>query len=295
MTRMENGVRIYTSLPITLDDKVDKLQINFDYQQHMEEHQLSFDDCMERSNLNRLIHMGDEPYEIDDPWILKTLTEIEHQDFFVANWMMDHMSTRLNFDMWYNFIGKDLKIPKDLKTQLEEDREEERKWKWDIDHKWKVGGAPELVDRFQIKRESKQTQTEDHKLTVCSLQAGTLPMKTIKPLMDQSHFANEPLFIALSGEALNKQQGRTLYTVLGIEIKLCICKETFGQFYQPYGAKHKCTCYHSLTPFSFNNKIMFIFLVNTTSKYGRLLCCKLCAVHQLDSNEPRVIKLLVEY
>jgi hypothetical protein len=27
-----------------------------------------------------------------------------------------------------------------------------------------------------------------------------------KPLMDQSHFTNEPLFIALSGEALNKQQ-----------------------------------------------------------------------------------------
>jgi hypothetical protein len=71
---IDNGVVIYTELPITLDDKVDKLQINYDYQQHMEEHQLSFEDWMERSNLNRLIHMGDEPYEIDDPWILKTLT-----------------------------------------------------------------------------------------------------------------------------------------------------------------------------------------------------------------------------
>jgi hypothetical protein len=120
-TKIENGVRIYTSLPITLDDKVDKLQIKFDYQQHMEEHQLSFDDWMEGSNLNRLINMGNESYEIDDPWILKTLTEIGHRDFFVANWMMDHMSTKLNFDMWYNFIGKDLKIPQDLKTQFRVD------------------------------------------------------------------------------------------------------------------------------------------------------------------------------
>jgi hypothetical protein len=40
-TRIKNGVVIYTSLPITLDDKVDKLQSNYDYQQHMEEHQLS--------------------------------------------------------------------------------------------------------------------------------------------------------------------------------------------------------------------------------------------------------------
>jgi hypothetical protein len=46
-------------------------------------------------------------------------------------------------------------------------------------------------------------------------------MKTIKeeqedenPLMDQSHFTNEPLFIALSGEALNKQQRRTLYEAM---------------------------------------------------------------------------------
>ncbi len=78
---------------------VDKLQINHDYQQHMEKHQLSFEDWMERSNLNKLINMGDEPYEIDDPWILKTLTEIGHRDFFVANWLMDYMSTKLNFDM----------------------------------------------------------------------------------------------------------------------------------------------------------------------------------------------------
>jgi hypothetical protein len=218
---IENGVVIYTSLSITLDDKVDKLQINYDYQQHMEEHQLSFEDWMERSNLNRLIHMGDNAYEIDDPWILKTLTEIGHRDFFVANWMMDHMSTKLNFDMWYNFIGKDLKILQDLKSQLEEDKEEDRKSKWDLEHEWKVAGTPELLDRFQIKTESKETQIEDHKLTICSLQAGNRPMTTIKeehgeekPSMDQSHFTNEPLFIALSGEPLDKQQRKTLYEAM---------------------------------------------------------------------------------
>jgi hypothetical protein len=229
---MDNGVLQYTELPFTLDDKVDKLQINHDYQQTMEKHQLSFDDWMERSNLNRLINMGDEPYEIDDPWILKTLTEIGHREFFVANWMMDYMSTKLNFDMWYNFIGKDLKIPQDLKSQLEEDKEEDRKSKWDLEHEWKVAGTPELLDRFQIKTESKETQTEDQKLTICSLQAPYRPMTAIKeehgeekPSMNQSHFTNEPLFIALSGEQLDKQQRKTLYEAMEQEMANTIREE----------------------------------------------------------------------
>jgi hypothetical protein len=115
--------------------------------------------------------------------------------------------------MWYNFIGKELKIPQDLKSQLEEDKEEDRKSKWDLEHEWKVAGTPELLDRFQTKTESKETQTEDHKLTICSLQAPYRPMAAIKeehgeetPSMNQSHFTNEPLFIALSGEPLDKQQ-----------------------------------------------------------------------------------------
>jgi hypothetical protein len=79
------------------------------------------------------------------------------------------MSTKLNFDMWYNFIGKDLKDstrPKNPTRSRQRRREEDRNGI--IDHEWKVAGTPELVNRFQIKKESKQTQTENHKLTICS-------------------------------------------------------------------------------------------------------------------------------
>ncbi len=112
------GISKYTSLPITLDDKVDITQLRYDYQRNIELHQMSFQDWLQHSNVNNLMAQGDEPLEFDEPQILKNITQLGHRDFFLANWMMDYSITKLGFEMWYNYIGKDLKIPCDYKQTI---------------------------------------------------------------------------------------------------------------------------------------------------------------------------------
>jgi hypothetical protein len=112
------GLSKYTSLPLTLDDKVDITQLRYDYQRNIEIHQLSFPDWLQQTNINNLMTKGDEPMEFDEPQILKNITQLGHRDFFLANWMMDYGTTKLGFEMWYNYIGKDLKIPHDYKQTI---------------------------------------------------------------------------------------------------------------------------------------------------------------------------------
>jgi hypothetical protein len=100
------GLSKYTSLPITLDNKVDITQLRYNYQRNIEIHQLSFPDWLQQTNVNNLMTMGDEPLEFDEPQILKYITQLGHRDFFLAKWMMDYGTTKLGFKMWYNYIKK---------------------------------------------------------------------------------------------------------------------------------------------------------------------------------------------
>jgi hypothetical protein len=65
---IENGVVIYTELPITLDDKVDKLQINYDYQQHMEE----------APTLNRGLDGEEQPQQTHSTWEMSHTRSMIH-------------------------------------------------------------------------------------------------------------------------------------------------------------------------------------------------------------------------
>jgi hypothetical protein len=54
--------------------------------------------------------MGNKPLEFDEQQLLKDITKLGHRYFSLVNWMMDYCTTKLGFKMWYNYIGKDLKV-----------------------------------------------------------------------------------------------------------------------------------------------------------------------------------------
>ncbi len=79
---------------------------------------MTFQDWLQQTNVNNLMPMGDEPLEFDEPQILKNITQLGHRAFFLANWMIDYSTTKLGFEMWYNYIGKDIQIPCDYKQTI---------------------------------------------------------------------------------------------------------------------------------------------------------------------------------
>jgi hypothetical protein len=228
------GIRKYTELPMTLDDKVDKTQLNFDYQRTMELHQLSFIDWMEKSNITKLMTMGGQNLQMDEPDVLKKITQAGNRDFFIANWMMDFYNTKLNFEMWYNYIGKDLKIPKTADTNAEEEQAR-------TDDSWATT-IPTLYDHTQ---HLEKIQKKD----VCILQ---MPQQTpIKPeekkeepfswatdverhlplqagdenTAEASHYTNEPAIMSEDGKFLNKEQRRQYYLDKETDMKQTIKDE----------------------------------------------------------------------
>ena len=100
----------YTVLPMTRGRKVDAVQLNFDYQRTLEEHQLSFRDWIKASNAAALINQDDK-LTTGEPEILLHITRAGHREFFLANWMLDYPVMRLNFEVWYEMIGHKLKVP----------------------------------------------------------------------------------------------------------------------------------------------------------------------------------------
>ena len=228
------GIRKYTELPITLDDKVDKAQLNFDYQRTVEIHQLSFTDWMERSNITKLINWGPIPLEMDEPEILKRITQLGHRDFFLANWMMDYYTTKLGFEMWYNYIGKDLKIPNDIKTQMAVPPPSPTAGAMERDYK--LAGIPPLTDHFQTQRKTactlqappeKPTRQEDAKEAPFSWASEVekqLPIKKDSQ-PDDSHYTNEPAIMSRDGKFLNRQERHQFYTEREHEIRTTIQQE----------------------------------------------------------------------
>ena len=107
----------YTVLPKTKGNKVDAVQLNFDYQRTLEQHQLSFRDWIQASNAASLINQDDR-LTTEEPEILIHITRTGHREFFLANWMLDYPVMRLNFETWYDMIGHKLKVPTKMASKL---------------------------------------------------------------------------------------------------------------------------------------------------------------------------------
>ena len=207
------GFRKYTELPITTEDKVDKIQLNFDYQRTIEQHQLSFTDWMDKTGITKLMKKGN--YEMDEPGILKELTKAGYRDHFLQTWMTDYQDIQLNFEAWYQYVGKTLKLPKKTSfTQTYPDPE----------------GIPPLQDHTQHYKQVQQKR-------VCNLQAPpenteTREEKELKPspfswvkeveqqiplpdgdneTQEQSHYTNEPAIMSKEGQFLTKEQRQHFY------------------------------------------------------------------------------------
>ena len=207
------GFRKYTELPITAEDKVDKIQLNFDYQRTIEQHQLSFTDWMDKTGITKLMQRGN--YEMDEPGILKQITDSGYKDYLLQTWMMDYQDIQLNFETWYQYVGKTLRMPKQTSTaQAYPD----------------PTGIPSLQDHTQHYQKVQ-------KRTVCNLQTppevtSSKEEKDVKPTpfswakdveqhiplpederenTTQSHFTNEPAIMSKEGKFLNKQQRQEFY------------------------------------------------------------------------------------
>jgi len=224
------GISKYTSLPITLDDKVDITQLRYDYQKNIELHQLSFQDWLQHSNVNNLMTKGDEPLEFDEPQILKNITQLGHRDFFLANWMMDYSITKLGFEMWYNYIGKDLKIPCDYKQIIAKEtpkpspqQEQARK----LAQMPKLGNyrpspEPEPTKKRNIcnlqnppdtKKEIKEEAKAESTPWAAEVEQ-QFPLDTVKEENEegeQSQFSMEPIIFNTEGKRLNKRERQQLY------------------------------------------------------------------------------------
>jgi hypothetical protein len=66
---------------MTKGNKVDAVQLNFDYQQTLEQHQLSFRDWIQASNATSLINQDDR-LTTGEPEILIHITRTGHREFF---------------------------------------------------------------------------------------------------------------------------------------------------------------------------------------------------------------------
>ena len=208
------GFRKYTELPITAEDKVDKIQLNFDYQRTIEQHQLSFTDWMNKTGINKLMSRGD--WQLDEPEVLKELTQAGHRDFYLQTWMTDYQDIGLNFDAWYRYVGRTLKPPtqKSFKQGTYPD----------------ITGMPPLQDHTQH-------YDKVQRRTVCNLQSPpedppkkeesntkSTPFSWVKEVEQQiplpqeqkvenedSHYTTEPAIMSNEGKFLTKDQRREFY------------------------------------------------------------------------------------
>ncbi len=175
--------------------------------------------------------MGDETLEFVEPQILKNITQLGHRNFFLANWMMDYSITKLGFEMWYNYIGKDLKIPCDYKQTIAKETPKPSSHK---QHMRKLAQMPKLGN---YKPSSEPEPTKKRK--VCNLQnppdtikqeikkemkaeptswaaevKQQFPLHTLKEEHEegeQSHFTTKPIFFNAAGKKLNKKERQQLY------------------------------------------------------------------------------------
>ena len=142
------GFRKYTELPITVEDKVDKIQLNFDYQRTIEQHQLSFTDWMDKMGVTKLMSRVD--WKMDESEVLKELTKAGHRDYFLQTWMTDYRDIGLNFDAWYQYVGKTLKPPRQISL--------------------KQGTYPDMTGMPPLQDHTQHYEKVQRK-TVCNLQA----------------------------------------------------------------------------------------------------------------------------
>jgi len=187
---------------------------------------MSFQDWLQQTNVNNLMTMGDEPLEFDEPQILKNITQLGHRDFFLTNWMMDYSTTRLGFEMWYNYIGKDLKIPCDYKQTIPKETLRPSPHQ---EHMRKLAQMPNF-ESYKPSLEPEPTK----KRKVCNLQnppdnkkkmkaeptswaaevEQQFPLHTLKEEHEegeQAHFSTEPIFFNAAGMKLNKKERQQLY------------------------------------------------------------------------------------
>jgi len=238
------GISKYTSLPITLDDKVNITQLRYDYQKNIELHQMSFQDWLQHSNVNNLMTQGDKPLEFDEPQILKNITQLGHRDFFLANWMMDYSITKLGFEMWYNYIGKDLKIPCDYKQII---ANETPKRSPHQDQTRKLAQMPKLENYIPspepeptkrrkicnlpnppdtLKETKKEAKAESTSWAAEVEQQ--FPLDTVQEEdehREQSQFSMEPIFFNAEGKKLNKRERQQLYADKEAEFRQIIRDE----------------------------------------------------------------------
>jgi len=164
----------YTELPMTRDGKVDSIQLNFDYQRTLEQHQLSFRDWIRVSNAAMLLNKDDR-LTAEEPQVLGHITRTGHREFFLANWMLDYPVMRLNFETWYDMIGHKLKVPKQTRGKIQDGiiRENHPKRA----ESYADAGIPALVmhpicsDKYVM----------DHAIHHCNLQAPPKFERTMSP------------------------------------------------------------------------------------------------------------------
>lgn len=189
----------YTELPFTREDKIDAIQLNYDYQRTVEQHQLSFRDWMEKSNASNLLRNIGE-ITAGEPEILTHITRTGHREFFLANWMMDYPSIKMNFETWYDVIGRTLKVPTKMSAKLNLDygSQEDARRTPPVENYADAGLPPLLVQPIIPEDNYRPDQVIRH----CTLQS---PPKKAEPTQSRKH----PDWIIGSDDESDVSQGGT--------------------------------------------------------------------------------------